>query len=317
NVLGAWVGSRLSRRLREPAAGFGVSLLCLGAFGILYVPWLCAWFFGTSDAVAPAFGPLLTTSGIHKAAGPVFHSVALFLAPSIAMGVGLPLALQAWVRVRHGVGATTGFVYGLNTIGAVLGGALTGFVLIPLLGVQLAVTALGLLAVGLGVALMLTTVRSLTYRAIVAALGLACILTAAFAPSHLFERKIIRMRGGEVITVREGTTTTVTVTRNDDGARIMAIDNIPMAGDGAHRSAQKMLGHLAPLLHGNAKTALSIGFGCGETTACLATHGLERIDCVEIAPEVVDAGIEFFSHINLGDRLHERVNVMALDGRTI
>ncbi len=43
NVIGAWIGSHLSRRLKRPAVGFGVSLGCLGTLGIFYIPWLSAW----------------------------------------------------------------------------------------------------------------------------------------------------------------------------------------------------------------------------------------------------------------------------------
>jgi tetratricopeptide (TPR) repeat protein len=76
-----------------------------------------------------------------------------------------------------------------------------------------------------------------------------------------------------------------------------------------------MLGHFGILLNSDAKAVLSVGFGSGETTACLAQHKPERVDCVEIAREVVKVSSEFFKHINLGDRLEDEVNLVFMDAK--
>jgi spermidine synthase len=107
----------------------------------------------------------------------------------------------------------------------------------------------------------------------------------------------------------------VAVTRKYDGSLLMAIDHIEMAGDDIHRSAQKTLGHLAVLLHGDPKDVLTFGLGTGETAACLAQHDLLRIDCVEIAPEVTEVAVNFFRHINLGEQLFQKVNMIYMDGK--
>jgi hypothetical protein len=60
---------------------------------------------------------------------------------------------------------------------------------------------------------------------------------------------------------------------------------------------------------------LSVGFGSGESTACLARHALDRVDCVEIAPEVVDLARKYFRAINLGDELEEKVTMIYQDAK--
>ncbi|MGB2819416.1 MAG: fused MFS/spermidine synthase, partial [Phycisphaerae bacterium] len=317
NVLGAWIGSRLSRRLKLPAVGFGVSLGCLGVLGVLYLPWFVAWFLKLEPLVSPLLGGSLGAAGIRKAAMPLFHSAVLFFLPAVAMGVGFPLALQAWSGLRPQVGRATGTVYGANTIGAVLGGVVSGFVLIPLMGVQLSITLLGLLAVWLGWAMvqLFAAKGRVAPRVACSAAAVAVTIAAAAIPTSLFRQDVVGGRPGEVLAVREGITATVAVHRKPDGHLIMSIDNVPMAGDDIHRSAQKTLGHLAVLLHGDTREVLSVGFGAGETSACLAEHGLDRIDCVEIAPEVVEVALGSFSHINLGDRLDREVNMMYMDAK--
>ncbi len=319
NVVGAWIGSRLSRRLKNPPLAFGLSLTCLGALGIFYIPWFRTWFSflrETSTLTAPLASALGIYS-IHKVSMPLFHSIFLFFLPAVAMGIGFPLALQSWGKFRHKVGQTTGTVYSVNTIGAVLGGILTGFILIPWMGVQLSIMVLGLTGIWLGATMVQVfhTKPGLAMR--IGSLVTVVTLTIAvlLIPSEMFRRSLDDKYFGRILSVKEGITTTVAVTEKDDGSLLMAIDHIEMAGDDIHRSAQKTLGHLAVLLHADPKDVLSFGLGTGETVACLAQHNLRRIDCVEIAPEVTEIATKFFSHINLGDSLGQKVNMIYMDGK--
>jgi len=318
NVIGAGIGARLAKRLKNPAAAFAVSLTCLGACGVFYLPWLTTWSFSLSPQIAAPFDRLMELLGLvgEPAAAPLMDTTFLFLIPSVIMGVGFPLALQAWGSLRHKVGQTTGTVYGVNTIGAVLGGAIAGFVLIPLLGVQVSITILGIAAVWLGAA-MLQTFGSASVSRRLAYLAGAVVLTAAawWIPSDIYHRRIVTSRGSELLAIREGVTTTVTVERAGDGTLMMSTDGVPIGGNRAFRVGQGVLGHLGPLLNTDAREVLSIGFGTGETTACLAQHDFDRIDCVEIAKEVTQCGLAHFGAINLGHRLSDEVNMMYMDGK--
>lgn len=318
NVIGAWIGSRLSKQLKNSAVAFGISLTCLGVLGVLYIPWFTTWFgfLQESSAINKLFAGLLGGSAVRKAVQPLLHSAFLFLIPAITMGIGFPLALQAWAKFRHKVGQTTGMVYGINTIGAVLGGIITGFVLIPLTGVQLSITILGLAGIWLG-GIMVQLFYSGSRKSLrIGAATCTVVLTvvAFLTPMDMFKRNLAKTYKGQILSVQEGVTTTVAVLRQKDGTLSMAIDHIQMAGDGIRRSAQKTLGHLGALLHTDPKDVLSFGFGTGETSYCLAQHNL-NIDCVEIAPEVTNMALQFFKHINLGDQLSQNVNMIHMDGK--
>jgi spermidine synthase len=319
NVVGAWIGSWLSRRLKNPAVAFGLSLTCLGALGIFYIPWFRTWFsfLRETSTVTALLADSLGMDSIRKASLPLFHSTFLFLLPAVAMGIGFPLALQSWGRFRHKVGQTTGIVYGVNTIGAVLGGILTGFVLIPWMGVQLSIMVLGLAGIWLGGTLIQVFYSRPGLSLRIGSIATVVVLTviAAIIPSEMFRWSLDDTYAGEILAVKEGLTTTVAVTKKYDGSLLMAIDHIEMAGDDIHRSAQKTLGHLAVLLHSDPKDVLTFGLGTGETTACLAQHDLRRIDCVEIAPEVTEIAVKFFKHINLGEQLSQKVNMIYMDGK--
>jgi len=321
NVLGVWIGSRLSKCLKQPAVGFGASLTFLGLMGVLYIPWLIMWDLKVLANVATLFGRFLVLPGVSRTILPLFHSTILFLLPAIMMGIGFPLALQAWSSYRHKVGQTTGLVYGANTIGAVLGGLVTGFVLIPLIGVQFSIMLLGLVGICLGgIMLQLFTDEAAVGRRVAyLAAAAALIVLAVRVPCRLYERQFAELWNEKTVllAVEEGITTTVSVHENDEGQLILATSRIPVAGDikGVFRVPQKILGHLGILLNRKTQNALSVGFGSGETTACMSLHNLQRIDGVEISPELVEVALKFFRHLNLGDRLDEKVNMIYMDAK--
>lgn len=321
NVVGTGIGSYLSKRLKKPAVGFGVILTCLGVSGIFYLPWVGLWLSEPAGQIFPLLNGFMKDIGFHNRITnlSLCHSFIFFLLPSILMGIGFPLAIQSWSKYRYGVGQTTGTVYGINTIGAVLGGVITGFLLIPWIGVQLSITLLGLVGILLGTLMVLIFLHKAILIQRLAVLGLALGLTimATMIPINLFEKKVvaISMPAGEILEVKEGINGTFSVWRDTEGYLELKSEATGIAGDGDFRIAQKMLGHMPVLLNKNAKDILSIGFGGGETIACLAINRLNRLDCVEIAPEVVQLALKFFKHINLGDELDRKVNMIYMDGK--
>ncbi|MHC4758410.1 MAG: fused MFS/spermidine synthase, partial [Planctomycetota bacterium] len=328
NVIGAGIGSKLAVRLKRPVVGFSVTLSLLGLCGIAYLPLLIFW----SVKVLPQANILFQT--MHERynisafiLGPLIQGLFLFLVPTIIMGIGFPIALQGWTNHLHKVGRSTGLAYGANTIGAVAGGLLTGFVLIPQIGVQYTIIVLGL--VGLWVAGVLYyefTLKTKVFpRSYLLALAILTTIIAVVLPPGLFNNiveinKIDSKAVGRqfrLLAVKEGITTTVSVDRDlDDGSLYLYSAGQALAGDGAPtRFDQKILGHYGIMLRKDASSILSVGFGSGETTACFARHDIEKVDCVEIAPEVVDTSLQYFTHINLGERLHDEINMIFMDAK--
>jgi spermidine synthase len=320
NVIGAWIGSRLSKRLKNPSAGFGVSLSCLGLLGVLYIPWAVVWWGHAVYYIDPLVTGLMKNIPVaNRTFWPMFHSTFLFLLPALTMGIGFPLALQAWSNYRHKVGQTTGIVYSVNTIGAVLGGIITGFLLIPLFGVQISITILGLAGVWLGLTMVqLFSVNiAVKSRISFALIAVGLTVIGLKIPENLFQHRFLRVGNAKLLAVKEGVTTTVSVCQDFRGQRTLSTSGIRVAGDikGVFRVPQKILGHLGILLNKNTKTVLSVGFGSGETTACMSLHNLDRIECVELSPELTEIALKFFRHINLGDKLDEKVKMLYMDAK--
>jgi len=324
NVIGAAIGSGLIRSLKVPFLGLAVTLFLLGLCGIFYLPVLILW---SSDVMPWVNAEVENASNFIPFSvfviKPLVQSAFLFLVPAIIMGIGFPIALQAWTNHVHKVGRSTGTAYAANTIGAVIGGLITGFVLIPLMGLQLSITILGLAGVWIAGIICLMFVRSSRrfWRfGFLAAAGVLTVVAAA-GPSNLFDTVVasnpMLPKQLELLEVKEGVTTTVSLYRYlEEDTLYLYVSGQRIAGDTYFwRSDQKMLGHFGVLLNSNAKKVLSVGFGSGESMACLALHDLERADCAEIAPEVVDVSLRFFKHINLGDHLDDYVNMVYMDAK--
>jgi spermidine synthase len=322
NVIGAGIASGLVRSLKKPALGFATTLLLLGGFGVLYAPFLYFWTYKGMRYVNMQMDFLRWLVPFSEfLARPIIHSVFLFLVPSIIMGIGFPIALQAYANRMHLVGRSTGTAYGANTIGAVVGGIVTGFVLIPRVGVHVSTIALGLAGVGMAAILWLSMGGRRRLSTSIVVCGASVLAASAvIVPKDYFEKVVSRVAdlpGAELVAVHEGTTTTVSVHRTPgEGTLHLYSSGQSLAGDNyTARGDQKMLAHLGVLLHGDVNSVLSVGFGSGETTRCLSLHDIERIDCVEIAPEVVEVSLEHFRHLNLGDRLDEEVNMIYMDAK--
>ncbi|UCH14067.1 MAG: fused MFS/spermidine synthase, partial [Bacteroidales bacterium] len=321
NVLGAWIGSIISKRLKYPAVAFGISLTCLGILGIFYINWLDIWQSKILSAFVSGTFNFWENPMVRALLFPVFNSFFLFFIPAIAMGIGFPFALQAWSNYKHKVGQTTGFVYGINTIGAVLGGLLVGFLFIPLLGVQRSVMLLGLTGLWLGIIMILvfSTEVNIKWRISYLTIALGITIISFLVPADLFRRQFISYttQKTNTLAIKEGINTTVSVHQSESGELILATSGIKVAGDQPGFSiTQKILGHLGIFLNKNTNHILSVGFGTGESANCLSKHNLERVDIIEIAPELVDISLEYFSHLNSGDRLYEKnVHIKFMDAK--
>lgn len=130
-ALGSVIGALLADRVRRPLLVFGWLELAIGASGLL-VP---ALLFQLAPAYI-ALHDVLGGGGPMFAAGRFLLAFGVMLLPTTLMGVTLPLLSRAAIDRPGVAGRGAGGLYAANTLGAVAGCVLAGFVLIPLLGLR-------------------------------------------------------------------------------------------------------------------------------------------------------------------------------------
>lgn len=146
-ALGGFWMARHADRLSKPLLTYGLLEFAIGLYALVF-PWLLQLveplYLGFFRAVSPT--PLVF--GLFQF---VLLSL-LLLIPTTCMGATLPL-LTRFVSERTGsVGGRVGMLYGVNTLGAVFGVGLSGFYLLPNLGLAktLYLAAAGNFILGVG-----------------------------------------------------------------------------------------------------------------------------------------------------------------------
>ncbi len=285
-ALGSFVFSRRADSLKNPYAVFvrwslasaGLGLTALLLFSSL--PW-----FLTDPAGFAA--PLLPTI--------VELVLGFLLSASVALpfGVLFPLNLGIYAGQKARIGSWTGSVYFVNTCGAITGSLITGFLLVPLLGIQLTVIGfiviqLAIAAYGLGLDPDRGSVSPPAFTTF-AVLGLATLLLAVLGPHKHY--KLIGPRD-ELLSYEEGLSGTVTVIsypKNEGVYRELLVDSEPVAATFPPDVVDaKLLAHVPLLLAERPRSALTVGFGSGGTSHSMRLHGVE-VTAVEIEKAVVRA----------------------------
>ncbi|MCS6816576.1 MAG: fused MFS/spermidine synthase [Blastocatellia bacterium] len=255
----------------------------------------------------------------------------LLLVPTMLSGAAFPVIVKLYLREERAIGRDTGGALAANTIGAVLGSLLTGLLLIPHLGTERTFWVGILINVGIsaGLLLSLSPRASIRLSLVAGLLGLFFLLFALiprwdverlsaglykYAPYYADVDVEIIAHRGDLLFYKEGALATVAVRRVGEEHQLSLDGKVDASDGGADMFTQKLLAHLPLLLADRPRRACVIGLGSGVTAGAALKHPLERVDIVEISPEVVRAA-RFFEHVN--DRVLDdsRARLILGDGR--
>ncbi|RMG96201.1 MAG: spermidine synthase [Deltaproteobacteria bacterium] len=253
----------------------------------------------------------------------------IMLPATFCAGMTLPLLTHVLLRRGEPEGVV-GRVYGVNTLGSITGAVAAGIVLLPVVGLKGVIVLGALVDMGLGIWLLAKAApaeavaagvtklrrRAAVATAAVAALGMLVPMDPRILTSTVFRKGRFRLPDYlEILSYRDGRTASVTVVENTErpGHRIIYTNGKPDASvvlerfpegrdpsigpDLAGDEPNQFLVGLLPLsVHPTAKTAALIGFGSGVTChTLLGSAHLERLDTIEIEPEMVRGGKFFFA----------------------
>ena len=268
----------------------------------------------------------------------------LILLPAFLMGMVMPLVLVwAGTKSKDQSVQLVGRSYAINTIGAIAGAFVAGFVLVPRLSTRFTIVFAAVLSLAVaGVAYqpgINSRDRDLK-RAVAAGLTLVLIFLLFLAAPGLnradlsvgaydglvrvlsksrgtVEDESVRERGPEthqLLMYSEGPTATVSV-RKDWDITSMAINGRTNASDREDMPTQVMLGQLPLLLAPHMKNALVVGYATGVTAGAILQSPIESVECVELEPETV-SGSRYFEHVNNHPLNDPRLHLIIDDART-
>ena len=272
----------------------------------------------------------------------ILSATLLILVPALLMGMVMPLVLVWAGREQTKAVALVGRSYAINTIGAIAGAFITGFILIPktstrftlLLAATLCLIVAGVAyrpaqttrdpALKRSLAIGLTPVLALLLFIIAPPMNLADLSIGAY---DSLVRVLAQTREGannqsdqgqgshELLMYQEGPTATVSV-RRDQNTVSMAINGRTNASDSIYdMPTQVMLGQLPLLVAPKIDTGLIIGYATGITVGAMLQSPVQSVTCVELEPGTI-AGSSFFNHINNRPLDDPRTNLIIDDART-
>ena len=152
-ALGSYYFGRRSETVTRPLRLYGLLEIGIGVYG-LAVPLI----FATLPTVYHSFWSLHLSFFALSIVRFVFATLVLIV-PTALMGATLPVLSSFYARDIGRIGLRVGSLYAINTFGAVLGAAATGFVLIPLLGMKAATFTAAAMNILLGIVALLVSRR--------------------------------------------------------------------------------------------------------------------------------------------------------------
>lgn len=317
-ALGSAAASAIVDRFRGRMALLGGAFLMTGVGCLLMLGWLA----GMPEKVAE----LQLESGGDWAQvirGKFFLSFAALIVPTFFLGATFPLVVKIVSSGRDTLGRAVGRLYSVNTVGGVLGAISGTYFLLPLLGTHKGIVVLAMLMAFVGVALLLRCpVAPAYWKVILIALGAAfwaaawlrapedvnASLTAGYVPE---DQHVIHYAEGV-----EGTVVVSEPVDETDGTnRVLWINRVQATTSIEKGVKMNRLQGVLPLLFDRSpRNVLFMCFGSGITAGTLALSDFDRIDAVEISPEVL-AAAPLFTRDNLGVLEKPNIAVHVDDGR--
>jgi len=324
---GSLFGGWIDRRTARPAQALMVVQALLVITALIGLGWTSVEALDAHRrAIAPTLAALTPLARwfteLWYNARPMLIEVGV---PALLMGCSFPLGNAVIQRTERAVGGRAGALYMANTAGAVCGSLVTGFVLLPVFGMQGSATALTLAALLAIAPLYLgaragggaTTTSAMAAFVPVVIAAVAVIVWVRLPADYVLGRSLARPSEGErLLTLREGVTEVIGVTEAPGRGRGLITNGHPMSSTALlDQRYMRALAHI-PLLSMPAPTqVLVIGFGVGNSTQAATLHpSVERVDVADLSRDILGhAG--FFLDANKDVLNDPRVRVYVNDGR--
>jgi spermidine synthase len=247
----------------------------------------------------------------------------LIFIPTALLGATFPYAVRICTPDADHAGSGTGRVYGANTLGAIFGSLLAGFVLIPAVGSRNSLVVIAFLFTANGLLLFWQSGHRGSFSRAISGSILPLTTTAVAALIAWFlPRQIILNYGQarnlhpEVLYHGEGIAHSVDIVRNPQHDVIMSVDgNIEADTSFIQRRHFVLKGHLPLLLHPAPREVAVVGLGLGLTLASTERNPeVESIQVIELNREMA-AAQEALRAVNGGVLFKPKVHLRIDDGR--
>ena len=305
-ALGGGLAGKVAANRERAAVAFAFTQAAIGALSVGVYAWM-----------GPLIPDVRTTWTL------ALFAAAVMLPATVFIGATLPLSVRVLARDETEATAGTARVYAWNTVGAILGAILAGFALIPSLGFEgsirfavavnfcLALWAAAFVArprpVPVGIAAAGFAAALVVYSP---SRPLAVVASSGFDVAYPAPPRELHYAVGRSSTVMALASGTYYYLRTNG----LPEASVAVSGSPPVIDTQKWLTALTVAARPGIRDMLVVGFGGGVALEGVPAS-VERVDVVELEPEVIEANRRL-SGLRDNDPLADpRVNIAINDGR--
>ncbi len=319
-VFGSALHAHFADKVENPWGVFGLLIAAAGLVALLEIAFLGIWQLQIQAAIGDVIYAVAGNQFARMCARFFVAAIGIVFLPTTFLGAAFPAVLRLVVG-KDSIGRDIGAVIALNTAGGIAGTLLTGFLLVPRLGLVRTLGVLAMAAASIGIFAAFRGPESYKRRRwVVAAIGIMTIAGGILTPADRFARLLTTTRGGgSLVFYEESKGGTVAVVQERTGAntfRRLYIQGVSNSGDAMPSLRYMRLQALLPLIihRGDPHSALVIGFGTGITAGALSQYShLDQSVCAELLPAVVHAGSLFRGNFDASSNSHLQIRMR--DGR--
>src|SRR6185369_6814798 len=256
--------------------------------------------------------------------------------PAALIGAVLPLGIRLVSQRGNDLGNLVGRLLTWNTLGAVAGVLLTGFVLMPQAGLR---NAFNLLALALCVPVLLRawSLKSKPFLAAASVMAAGLIISCVAGgegwryvlSSGVFRNRETRVdsralqtrkKTVKILFYEDAADATVSVEQWDPTAHSIGIslriNGKPEASSKGDLGTQMMLGHLPMMLRPESKDVFILGLASGISASAFLAHPVEHIVVADNCAPVIRA-VHLFNQWNRGVATNPVTRIWLEDARTV
>ncbi len=313
-LIGLGLGARLVPLLKKLNLPLGAVLAVSGILILLATP-LVERF--------DMFTPTMVESPFLLEARWFVHTLTVVGIPMLLLGVALP-----WLLDSQQSTGRWGRFYALNALASIAGALSSAWIFLPLIGFARTAWIGGIIVLAAG---LISAPRN-QYRRLAAAGLVALIIAAVFESGVgrtralgwlvlIYNDKLAPLHDEnnplKVLKSYEGPNATITAVQYTGNKSALIIDGFVAAYERPEQNRASVhympwMGHLPMLAHPDPRNALVICFGTGQTANAVRNENPERLDIVDVNPQVLKLAHYFADNQNvLAD---PRVHTTIMDG---
>lgn len=303
-----------------------LALLMLSALVVAATPWL---FYQMTDGLSY----LGHGQDFWGYVGAVMQTaLAVMLLPGILLGTLFPYLLRFLQEAAAVPGEALGRLLAANTVGAMLGALLTGFVLLPWIGTWMALAGL---AATYGLMLLWFALQSESASALVTdrppvmqhkwrwsrgaglfvgAITLSLVVLQTSISLRLPILPVSAERGETLIELREGRGAHVAVVERE-GSLSIRVNQFYTLGSSSALIPERNQALIPLMLHPDPQSVFFLGMGTGISAGAALFMPVQSVVVCELLREVVDLARAHFQPYTQGLFSDPRVRIYAEDGR--